>query len=303
MIYEKLKPKEQQRHRNDYYYKMLLRYVCSRFDFKNLPDTITNYQFNHGILTGRCAFYNIDSGCSVNSGFQVTPAFGAGVMKNNLTFNEYTTYGTDYSLLLQNNDDFVILQNGDDCLNDLPLIDRLANVFTNIDCVQEKILKWSKKSPIFKSNSGIKSAQLKNVLTNIIKNDTDVNIVDDNIDLINPSSTKQDFMIELSKVSDVSYLHFLSEFYDDMLKRFCTQFGLPFSTTSKSAQNCIDELHDMDLFSRLYNMETFRRIKKDVEKVNKTFNLNISVDYSEPFKQQISEIVNRSCNNDDNKTD
>lgn len=302
MIYENLKPKQQKNSRNIYYYNMLKRFINSRFTWSGLPDTINNFQMNNSFLTGIGIMYDMNNGNSVNSGIQITKAVGAGLMLNNRTFETYTTFGSDYSIAFEKGDKYAIFRNGYDCLNDEMLIDRLSVIFSEIDSAQHKILKWCKKSPIFKANSGIKSSQLKQVVTNIIKDDSDINIINDNSDIINPTSTsRNDLMLEISDVNSVQNLHFLSEFYDDMLKRFCTQFGLPFSTTSKSAQNCIDELHDMDLFSRLYNMETLNALKEDVEKANSIFNLKLSVDYSEPYKQQIEEICERVNNIESDK--
>lgn len=303
MIYENLKPKQQQQSRNDYYYSMLKRFINSRFEWSGLPHTINKYMMNDCFLNGIGIFYNVDNINTVNSGYQATPATPAGVMLNDRTFAKYTTFGTDYSIAFEPNDKYCIIRNGYDCINDNVLIDRLSIIFGEISSAEEKILKWSKKSPIFKASSGIDKAKLQQVVTNIIKNDSDVNIINDNSDLINPTANRSEMMINISDTNALDRLHYLAEFYDIQLKRFCTQFGLPFSTTSKSAQNCIDELHDMDLFSRLYNMETLAALQEDCEKINDTFGLNISVDYSEPFRQQIEEIKQEVKNIENINTD
>ena len=58
-----------------------------------------------------------------------------------------------------------------------------------------------------------------------------------------------DNVLRLTDETSVDKLHFFDEHTEQILRRFATLRGLPFSTTAKSSQNLIEELHDMDAIS------------------------------------------------------
>ena len=61
--------------------------------------------------------------------------------------------------------------------------------------------------------------------------------------------TIDDNMLRLTDESAIDKMHFFDEHHEQLIRRIATLGGLPFSTTAKSSQNLIEELHDMDALS------------------------------------------------------
>ena len=56
-------------------------------------------------------------------------------------------------------------------------------------------------------------------------------------------------VLNLTDVSMIEKMHFLSEYHSEIKKRFGTLYGMCFKSSSKSAQETVDEVNGMDNFS------------------------------------------------------
>lgn len=256
------------------------------FEWNGIPENLTSVDFEKAINTGYCAFYNMNDFAvsSVNEGFQITPCMCEGVLKNNLTTDNYVSRGTDYSINITDNVNAVVGFNNDIKYNEYLNIHNFAEQLTNTDESERALIKWSKIHPIPKANTEIQLAKMQTVIKKLLDGDDNIVYSDNTRIATNSPNTAFDDVVNLTDVSAIEKMHFLSEYHTELLMRYFKMYGIPFATNSKSAQSLNDELHDMDMFSLFLNTNRLKCRKEFAEKINKKYGLNVSVDYSELIK-------------------
>lgn len=253
-----------------------------------LPDTINSMQVMRALSTGMCGIVYIPSiDDRINNGWVCAPAVGLGIQRENGTFAEYEILLNTGAVTVSENENVYILRNGYNMADTRSLFRRVAANLTEIAKSERKLVKGSRISPIIRTTS-INAPAYKEVCTNIYDNDTDVNVVVDNDELIAPGTKRNnDSIISVTDPDAISKMHFLAEYFEEEIRRLSTFFGVPFSTTSKSAQNLRDEIHDMDIISQFVNESILHTVREDLENGNAKTGLNISIDYSDIMKKQL----------------
>lgn len=229
------------------YLNMLLLLSAQLHDYKT-PD-FNKFFYEAAINTGVAAFYKCREKSSVNyNKWCCTPARPAAVINNMLIADKVTTTGSDYSLELTVNEDCILIYNNSSMSPDmLSLI--FAEDLAENELSMSKLVKWSRMTPIPKAKTDADIARLTAIMQRILDGE-DINVVSDDLNLLSESHcTLDDNVLRLTDENAVEKLHFFDQHYDQLLKRYATLKGLPFSTTAKNAQSLVDELHDMDVFS------------------------------------------------------
>lgn len=229
------------------YLNMLTLLSSCLHDYKT-PD-YNKYFYELAISTGIAAFYKCTEKGSVNyNKWCCTPARPAAVIDNMLTASKVTTAGSDYSLELTVDKDCVLIYNNSSLFPDMMSV-IFADDLTENHISMNKLVKWSRMTPIPKAKTDSDIARLTQIMQRIMEGE-DINIVNDELDLLKEGhSSIDDNVLRLTDENAVEKLHFFDQHYDQLLKRYATIKGLPFSTTAKNAQSLVDELHDMDVFS------------------------------------------------------
>lgn len=256
--------------------------------FSGLPDTINSMQVMKALSTGICGIVNIPGNVdSVNNGWVCAPAVGLGIQRENGTFAEYEILLNTGAINVSEDEAVYILRNGYNMADTRSLFRRVAANLTEIAKSERKLVKGSRISPIIRTTS-INAPAYKEVCKNIYDNDSDVNVVVDNDELIAPGTKRNnDSIISVTDPDAISKMHFLAEYFEEEIRRLSTFFGVPFSTTSKSAQNLRDEIHDMDIISQFVNESILHTVREDLANGNAKTGLNITVDYSDIMKKQL----------------
>ena len=70
--------------------------------------------------------------------------------------------------------------------------------------------------------------------------------------------------------------------FNKVLDRFDTDVGIPNANTDKKSRLNVDEVHSNDIATYAAASQRLERMKRDCERVNKMFNINISVDWKFP---------------------
>ena len=229
------------------YLNMLTLFSSCLHDYKT-PD-YNKYFYELAISTGVAAFYKCPEKGSVNyKKWCCTPARPAAVIDNMLTASKVTTAGSDYSLELTVGKECILIYNNSSLFPDMMSV-IFADDLTENHISMNKLVKWSRMTPIPKAKTDSDIAKLTQIMQRIMEGE-DINIVNDELDLLKEGhSSIDDNVLRLTDENAVEKLHFFDQHYDQLLKRFATIKGLPFSTTAKNAQSLVDELHDMDVFS------------------------------------------------------
>lgn len=229
------------------YLNMLTLLSSCLHDYKT-PD-YNKYFYELAISTGVAAFYKCTEKGSVNyNKWCCTPARPAAVIDNMLTASKVTTAGSDYALELTVDKDCILIYNNSSLFPDMMSV-IFADDLTENHISMNKLVKWSRMTPIPKAKTDSDIARLTQIMQRIMEGE-DINIVNDELDLLKEGhSSIDDNVLRLTDENAVEKLHFFDQHYDQLLKRYATIKGLPFSTTAKNAQSLVDELHDMDVFS------------------------------------------------------
>ena len=293
----------------DQYLQIIESVAYNLLTFSALPDTINSMQVMKALSTGICGIVNIpDSMDPVNNGWVCAPAVGLGIQRENGTFAEYEILLNTGAVNISENENVYILRNGYNMINTRSLFRRVAANLTEIAKSERKLVKGSRISPIIRTTS-INAPAYKEVCKNIYDNDSDVNVVVDNDELIAPGTKRNnDSIISVTDPDAISKMHFLAEYFEEEIRRLSTFFGVPFSTTSKSAQNLRDEIHDMDIISQFVNESILHTVREDLAKGNAKTGLEISIDYSDIMRKQLyildhTPIVGGEQNGNNNSPD
>lgn len=293
----------------DQYLSIIESIAYNLLTVSGLPDTINSMQVMRALSTGMCGIINIPADLdSVNIGWVCAPAVGLGIQRENGTYSEYEILLNTGAINVSENGPVYILRNGYNMIDTLSLFRRVAANLTEIAKSERKLVKGSRISPIIRTTS-INAPAYKEVCKNIYDNDSDVNVVVDNDELIAPGTKRNnDSIISVTDPDAISKMHFLAEYFEEEIRRVSTFFGVPFSTTSKSAQNLRDEIHDMDIISQFVNESILHTVREDLANGNAKTGLNITIDYSDIMKKQIyildhSPVIGGEANGNNNSPD
>lgn len=96
--------------------------------------------------------------------------------------------------------------------------------------------------------------------------------------------------LDLVDVKETDKLQYLTQYYDNILKRYMRRHGMPFTSSQKVAQQSTDEVHGADNFSMIYPLIQLKYRKRMIEDINKTFGLSASVKFSEMYENSLEKI-------------
>lgn len=229
------------------YMNLITQVAADLHDYKT-PD-FNKYNYELALNTGIAAFYKLNYPASVNHNkWCLTPAKPAAVQDNMGIAQRITTFGSDYAVELEVDKDCILIYNNSALYPDY-IFTHFAEQLTETDISMSKLVKWARMTPIPKAKTDIDIAKYTNALQRIIDGE-DITVVSDDLQLLTDGhQTIDDNLLRLTDENAVEKLHFFDEHHEQLIRRIATLGGLPFCTTAKSAQNAIDELHDMDALS------------------------------------------------------
>lgn len=229
------------------YMNLITLVAADLHDYKT-PD-FNKYNYELALNTGIAVFYKLNYPASVNHGkWCLTPAKPAAVQDNMGVAQRITTFGSDYAVELEVDKDCILIYNNSALYPDY-IFTHFAEQLTETDISMSKLVKWARMTPIPKAKTDIDIAKYTNALQRIIDGE-DITVVSDDLQLLTDGhQTIDDNLLRLTDENAVEKLHFFDEHHEQLIRRIATLGGLPFCTTAKSAQNAIDELHDMDALS------------------------------------------------------
>lgn len=232
---------------NDMYMNLITLIAADLHNYKT-PD-FNKYNYELAINTGVAAFYKCPVKSSVNYGkWCCTPAQPAAVCDNMGVAKRITTFGSDYALELEVDKECILIYNNSALYPDY-IFTHYAEQLTETDISMSKLVKWARMTPIPKAKTDTDIAKYQNAMQRVLDGE-DITIVSDEMQLFKDGhDTIDDNMLRLTDESAIDKMHFFDEHHEQLIRRIATLGGLPFSTTAKSSQNLIEELHDMDALS------------------------------------------------------
>lgn len=135
----------------------------------------------------------------------------------------------------------------------------IAQQFANVDDSQRSMVRNTKYTPIPVVSTETRRAAYEDAMKRQQRGEDITVIVNPEVNSIFHDSAAQkenDRILNIGDAAMIEKMHFLSEYHAELKKRFGAMYGMCFKSSSKSAQESLDEIHGMDNFSLIipYNM-------------------------------------------------
>lgn len=101
---------------------------------------------------------------------------------------------------------------------------------------------------------------------------------------------------ELTDVNKIDRLPYLTQFFEDCLKRFYCFYGQPMQNQNKRAQSISDEIHGQDSVSFIIPMQMLNCRIALCDEINRIFGTDISVKFSPLWEIEFNGLVVRDTN-------
>lgn len=282
-----MKSKTQNKVRYSTYANLLFNTMLEMFEYKNLPDTIpkrflesilhtTGEVFismindkliaSHGTLSGEVDEYGLGTNC-----IAVCPRGTA-----------EGTRGIDIAYGINN----------DTATPDM-LIYWIAHLLAESDKSIKLNVIYSRLLKIPKVANEKDKSMFEGILKKVMDGTPEVFASSNALDLELGAGTET---IELTDANKIDKLPYLSQFFEDCLKRFYNFYGQPMQNQNKRAQSISDEIHGQDSVSFILPLQMLKCRQALCEEVNRIFGTNITVDFSPVWKVELIGLIERDTN-------
>ena len=286
-FYDAMKPRAQKNAAEQMHFHNLLTAALSRFKYEGLPDTMPANFVEGVFLTNGTAGTGRDN----KSGELYTVPGGY--------YGEYAGYLpkmykgvlVDINIDGEAGKDVAVGWNNSALMPDLILM-QYASILAEIDVSEKCNVLYSRFLRIPK----VKDEKEKQAITSAIKNISDGKVdalissnIHDARELI--AGDKEENFLDLVDVREIDKLQYLNQYRDNIIKRFFQIFGQKSQVSSKMAQMTDDEIHSNDSISMVLSYDALRQRQRWAEDVNRIFGTNITVDFSECWKDEVKEMA------------
>lgn len=290
-VFSFMKTKAQNKIRYATYANLLFNTMLEMFEYENLPDTIPK-RFLESILhgTGEVFVSRINDKLIASHGTLAgeVDEYGLGteviaVCPRGETRGER---GTDIAYGINN----------DTATPDM-LIYWIAHLLAETDKSIKLNVIYSRLLKIPKVNNEKDKAMFEDILKKVMDGEPQAFASSNALDLELGHGTET---FELTDANKIDKLPYLTQFFEDCLKRFYNFYGQPMQNQNKRAQSISDEIHGQDSVSFIIPMQMLRCRQALCDEINKIFGTNISVDFSPVWKVELAGFINRDANGNGN---
>lgn len=293
--YDKMKEKYQKEFNKNTAWLRMLNVLISMFKWENLPDTIpAEFLETYLITNGTAGFQKIGKEYLV----------GMGGYQGDM--NPYNI-GSEYMAVIINKPQMLGIVNKDICVAinnytrtpDFDIV-KYSTILSEIDTSEKINVLFSRMSRIPKVADEKERMAIINSIKAIQEGKIEA-VVSKNImqDLINGNSNTE--FLDLVDVKDIDKLQYLNQYYDNIFKRFCTEYGISYRTTSKLAQQTESEARGNDVLSMTYPLVKLKCRQRFCDEVNAMYGLNISCNFSECWSENYDSLINYNKNEENEK--
>lgn len=174
-----------------------------------------------------------------------------------------------------------------------------ADIFANIDMSSKINVRFARIAPILQYANDTQKEKLTEILKKILDGDVDTFFSEMQMNPNSPLGDTEGLKpIELTSPEKIQYLQYLSQYFDIRMRRHFARRGLSLKTSDKQAQVTNDEVHGLDAVSWFYPLSKLEARQKGVEMVNRLYGTNISVEFSELWKQEYEAYKLRTLQKD-----
>lgn len=277
---------------NDIFAHLLL-FLSSMFEYNGMDDSIN---------TDFIEFY-----CILN------PRAAAGVFRDD-NDHEILGYATDGGLLdeygipakfnintlgIANKQGLIDGVNTAICWNnklhksDLIKLNRYTEMFNLVDTAQKCLIRYARLFPVFQVEDSNVKEQIERALKNA-DNGEPFTFTSKSLSKLGIDSRPGVDVINLGDITAVDKIQYLSTYHNDLLRRFYSMYGMSYAQSMKQAQQSIEEIHSDAKVSWIIPNDRLNERKKFIQKYNKVFNHQATVDFSRAWKDGYNEFLQSS---------
>lgn len=282
-FYSKLKPKQQSVIRERDYNNFFTNFLASMVKFNGFPESVDTRNLNIYRVTG--------------GDYSVTEYKGELVALYPQPVGVLDLNGEPINIKCSSAYAPVILDrvNGKDAIvghnTSLRYVDanigRFSHMFAQIDLSMIYNLFYSRLNKVFATDDEETTKVLQEILDSMdygkLKTITSKNIMAE----LNHTMSKPIQEINLTDVDKVDRIQYLSNFYQDLLKRFCWLYGVPMNNSPKMAQQSVEEISNASNGSNVLLFDIMENANKFCDKVNKLYGLNTSATLGDAWEQVV----------------
>lgn len=168
---------------------------------------------------------------------------------------------------------------------------KYADMFTEVDTSLKCLLHNTRLHPIPIARDRQTKAQIESALKDI-DSGKPTSILSENIleDLITNTKSETIPVANITDVNASDKIQYVSNYYNDLRKRFFTMYGHAMINTSKLAQQSQSEVKDMDYISMVLPHNMLHSRLQGYDCLNKLFNTSYTCDFSDTWKHEWEEI-------------
>ena len=285
--YEYMKNKTQNKVRYTGYISILWNTLLDMFEYKNLPDTIPK-RFLESILhaTGEVFVSEINGELIASHGTLSgnVDAYGLGtdVIAVCPTGEAHGTRGIDIAYGINN----------DTATPDM-LVYWIAHLLGETDKSIKLNIIYSRLLKIPYVSNEKDKAMFEGLIKKLMDGEPQAFTSSSPLDLELGTDAKE---FELTDVNKIDKLPYLTQFFEDCLKRFYNFYGQPMQNQNKRAQSISDEIHGQDSVSFIIPLQMLRCRQALCDEINKIFGTDISVEFSPVWSVELAGLINRDGN-------
>ena len=149
-------------------------------------------------------------------------------------------------------------------------------------------VKFSRVAPVFVAPNATVKAQLDEIIKRLVDGDL--------ITVTMPTNPLE--AIDITKRERIQYVQYLSELYDQIIRRHFGRRGLSAKTTAKHAQVSRDEVHGLDCISWFYPLDKLKARREALDECNRIFGTSWTVEFSEIWQQEYESYQLRTLQRD-----
>ena len=180
--------------------------------------------------------------------------------------------------------------------------------FADTDTAQKALIRHTRYTPMPVASNEAEQTEYKNAMKrNIDGEDITVLLRPQSSPLLGNGErrTEDDKILNLSDPEMIGKMHFLSEYHAELKKRFGALYGMCFKSSSKSAQETVDEVHGMDNFSLIIPYLKLKSLKDFADQCKRKFGWAgaETVDFTELWKREDEKAETEGGTTDDSETE
>lgn len=285
MFYEMMKKaKDIKKADNNVNFLDLYNVPLSMFDYENLPDTLPK-EFIEGYLisNGHIGFKEINGNIYCCGGSY------SGEIKGYLPTRYIGVVVNVGQIEGEIGKDVIVGWNNATLTPDFDVM-RYSDILTEIDTSERLNVLFARYLRIPKASDQKEKVAIEKAIEDM-SNGKITAIAGSNIQEIINGDTANKFL-DLADVRNIDKLQYLNQYRENVVKRFYSNYGMPMRVTDKLAQQSEDEVHGNDTVSMIMPMQKLYYRRKMVDELNKKFNLDITVGFSQLWKNIYDGIVN-----------